>query len=583
MLRSQAKASQGRRLFILVGLVTLTALPSVAQAPPSADTFVSSTTPKVNYGPGISLLVGPGTTSYLQFNLSGFPANATISKATLRLYVDAVGKGGSFDVYEVNSAWSENGLTYNTTPSPLRGASATGSRPIAITAASMNQFVLIDITELAQGWLNGSIPNNGIAIALTTPAGVFSFDSKESLLTANGPELEIALMNQGPQGPQGIQGAPGMQGVPGADGGPGTQGPAGKDGAGFNFRNIFDSNATYAVNDLVTYNGSTYVATVVNHGENTPDINPNWSLMAQAGAAGAPGPAGPQGPTGPMGVQGSSGPQGGPGTSGLVGPQGPTGATGVQGPQGPGGGLKEQKAALLQWYRQDFATGSFPVGVAFDGASIWVTNQIDNTVSKLRASDGAILGTFPSGTTPAGVAFDGANVWVTNISRNTISKLRASDGASLGTFPTGTLPSGVAFDGTNIWVVNELDNNVYKLRASDGARLGIFSVGPQPVGVAFDGASLWVTNENGNTVSKLQASDGASMGTFPTGSGPAGVAFDGANIWVTNSEDNTVSKLRASDGANLGTFATGVDPSGVAFDGANIWVTNGGSDTVSKL
>jgi len=381
MLRLQTKGSQGRRLFILVGLVTLSALSSVAQAPPSADTFVSSTTPKVNYGPSITLIVGPGTTSYIQFNLSSIPSNATVGKATLRLYVDAVAKAGSFDVYELNSSWNENGLTYNT-PSPLLGPSATDRHPIAITAASMNQFLLIDITALAEGWLNGSIPNHGIAIALTTPAGAFSFDSKESLLTGNGPELEIALESQGQQGPQGIQGPPGMQGVPGADGAPGTQGPAGKDGAGFNFRNIFDSSATYAMNDVVTYNGSAYVATVTNHGENTPDINLKWNLMAQAGAAGAPGPAGQQGPAGAMGVQGSPGPQGVPGTPGLVGPQGPAGASGVQGPQGPGGGLKEQKAALLQWYRQDFATGGFPSGVAFDGANIWVTNSGDNTVSK---------------------------------------------------------------------------------------------------------------------------------------------------------------------------------------------------------
>ena len=65
MLRLQKEASQDRRLFILVGLVTLTALSSVAQAPPSADTFVSSATPKVNYGSGISLVVNPGTTSYI--------------------------------------------------------------------------------------------------------------------------------------------------------------------------------------------------------------------------------------------------------------------------------------------------------------------------------------------------------------------------------------------------------------------------------------------------------------------------------------------------------------------------------------
>jgi hypothetical protein len=68
------------------GLIALTCLPLLAQAPPSADTFVSSSTPKVNYGPSIALVVGPGTTSYVRFNLAGIPAGASISKATLRLY-----------------------------------------------------------------------------------------------------------------------------------------------------------------------------------------------------------------------------------------------------------------------------------------------------------------------------------------------------------------------------------------------------------------------------------------------------------------------------------------------------------------
>jgi hypothetical protein len=35
-----------------------------------------------------------------------------------------------------------------------------------------------------------------------------------------------------------------------------------------------------------------------------------------------------------------------------------------------------------------------------DGASIWVTNNRGNSVSKLRASDGKTLGTFAVGTNP---------------------------------------------------------------------------------------------------------------------------------------------------------------------------------------
>ena len=104
---------------ITVLLICTMALPLFAQAPPSADTFVSSAFPKVNYGAGISLALSPGTTSYVRFNLSGIPSNATISKASVRLYVDAVSKPGSFDVYQLNSGWSENTLTFNTPNSCL--------------------------------------------------------------------------------------------------------------------------------------------------------------------------------------------------------------------------------------------------------------------------------------------------------------------------------------------------------------------------------------------------------------------------------------------------------------------------------
>ena len=44
-----------------------------------------------------------------------------------------------------------------------------------------------------QGWLNGSIPNYGVALALSGSNGSFSFDSKESSGTGHQPELEVVL------------------------------------------------------------------------------------------------------------------------------------------------------------------------------------------------------------------------------------------------------------------------------------------------------------------------------------------------------------------------------------------------------
>jgi hypothetical protein len=161
----------------------------LAQAPPSADTYVTSARPAANYGSSPILPVQSGTTSYVRLNLAALPANATIAKATLRLYVDAVAAPGAFDVLAVNSAWSEPALTF--TDAPVLGASATGGQSTTISKASVNQFVLIDVTALAQGWLDGSIANHGVALMLTSSTGSFAFDSKES--SGHHPELEVVL------------------------------------------------------------------------------------------------------------------------------------------------------------------------------------------------------------------------------------------------------------------------------------------------------------------------------------------------------------------------------------------------------
>ncbi len=271
MLHTAAHSTTRLMVWTLV-FCALFIVPVLAQVPPSGDTYVSSSFAKTNFGSGISLVVAPGTNSYVQFNLSGIPAGANIDKASLRLFVDAIGAKGSFDVYELNSSWNENSLTYNSPP-PGLGISATGGHPVAITASSQDQFLLIDITTLVQGWVNRTIPNNGVALALTSSSGAFSFDSKESLLTGNFPELEIVFN--------------GENGSPGPAGPVGPQGPVGPVGA--------------------------------------------QGAIGATGPQGSPGPQGLKGDTGAAGPQGAIGPIGTPGQAGPIGPIGPPGPAGPAG------------------------------------------------------------------------------------------------------------------------------------------------------------------------------------------------------------------------------------------------------------
>ena len=99
-----------------------------------------------------------------------------------------------------------------------------------------------------------------------------------------------------------------------------------------------------------------------------------------------------------------------------------------RGPQGPpGASFNPLQIATLRWYQAnealpDIAVGSCPEAIAFDGANIWVANNGSNNVTKLRASDGAVQGSYAVGGSPCGIAFDGTNIWVANLSYDTVSR-----------------------------------------------------------------------------------------------------------------------------------------------------------------
>ena len=285
------------------------------------------------------------------------------------------------------------------------------------------------------------------------------------------------------------------------------------------------------------------------------------------------------------------GPTGATGPQGLAGPTGAQGPVGATGPQGPAGGGANNQAATLHWYHAnsnypDIGVGNYPRGIAFDGTNIWVTNNGASTVTKVLASTGVVIGTYPAGNGPDGIVFDGTNIWVTNNGTNKVTKLLASSGATVNSYNVGTYPSGIAFDGTNIWVANYNSNTVTVLLASDGTLVNTIStasIGLGPQGMAFDGANMWVVLTSANKVLKVNANTGAIVGTFSTGANPYCAAFDGANIWVTNASSTTVTKILASTGAIVGTYQAGTNPEGIAFDGMYIWVVDNFTGQVQKL
>ena len=121
-------------------------------------------------------------------------------------------------------------------------------------------------------------------------------------------------------------------------------GAAGTNGISFTFRNAFDASASYAINDVVSFGGSSYVAIA---GQCWPKQS---NSRHEHGRLECDGAARRGGATGAAGATGSTGAQGATGSTGS------TGATGAQGPAGASPFTLDESDAV-------FTTGSVGIGV----------------------------------------------------------------------------------------------------------------------------------------------------------------------------------------------------------------------------
>src|SRR5262249_18027471 len=119
--------------------------------------------------------------------------SAQISKAYLKVYATAVTGQGTFDLYQIISAWQEGTVTYNTKPSMTLVTSGTTcpSGTQCINAAS--KYYQVDITSLVQGWLNAPATNFGLALKPNTTTISATLESKESTTTSHAPEVDVVL------------------------------------------------------------------------------------------------------------------------------------------------------------------------------------------------------------------------------------------------------------------------------------------------------------------------------------------------------------------------------------------------------
>ena len=198
-----------RAPLVLAALVGWPAPAAAVLARLTDDSHTSASAPTTNFGTSPTLLVqGPTPAvgrAYLRFDLTTLPAGtrgADVARAVLRLWVARVTRGGMFDVHSVRGGWSEEALTAATAP----GQGPDQLVGIPVTTRDRNGFVVVDLTELVQEWLDRTIENNGLVLAPNAAGVAVEFDSKENQATSHEPELEITLRGSG------VAGSPGPPG-----------------------------------------------------------------------------------------------------------------------------------------------------------------------------------------------------------------------------------------------------------------------------------------------------------------------------------------------------------------------------------
>ncbi len=157
------------------------------------------------------------------------------------------------------------------------------------------------------------------------------------------------------------------------------------------------------------------------------------------------------------------------------------------------------------------------------------------------------VATIPAGNGPDGIAVDGNTVWVSNSVGDTLTRLDTKTNKQIGEpVPVGRNPDGVAVADGAVWVANTDDGTVNRVAA--GAEPGVTATVPVesgPESLSIGGALLWVANGNSDSVSRIDRASATSAGS-PVGVGnkPIGLFAGEENVWVTNSFSGTVSSHR---------------------------------------
>ena len=237
--------------------------------------------------------------------------------------------------------------------------------------------------------------------------------------------------------------------------------------------------------------------------------------------------------------------------------------------------------------------GKHPAGVASADGMLWVTNDVDNTVSRIDLTTDKVTRTVTLGgkgyPDPAFTATSDGTLWVAARSTGTISRIDTQTGKVTAALTVPANVDGLSVVGDTLWVTsfdpyrcssNHCFSRLTRIGTLSANVTGQFRIG-SPVGITFGFGSLWIVNHREMTLTRFNPATGKvvkklsvrirNAGTFE---GPEQVAAGLGSVWVSQPAQNIVTRIDPRSDRIIARikFPRGATPITFAVGARSLWV-----------
>jgi YVTN family beta-propeller protein len=199
--------------------------------------------------------------------------------------------------------------------------------------------------------------------------------------------------------------------------------------------------------------------------------------------------------------------------------------------------------------RFDPATGSaigapIPVGrkpgmITASAEAIWITNNLDASVSRIDPLTNQVTATIPVGDSPLGIAAGFGSIWVANVSDGTVARIDPTTNQVTTTVQTQQGAFGLAVGAGGVWVsycgCDGQAGVVSRIDPLTNTVIAATPVGTEAGFLTFGGGYAWAAVDGDNTVVQIDPATNAVKQRIPVGAKSWGIAASDHAVWVVHS------------------------------------------------